>query len=117
MSQAYVVSAADVPATCPPLHYGVEVREFFRQSGRLTFAVARMGVGGYAEVHAHSRSSHVIYLLEGRLEVTVGDARPAILEPGAAVLVPEGLPHATRTVGDTSCAYVIVTAPPAGGED
>jgi quercetin dioxygenase-like cupin family protein len=76
-----------------------------------------MDAGGYAEAHAHPGSSHVIYLLEGRLEVTLGDARPVTLEPGGAVLIPEGLAHATRTTGDVTCAYVIVTAPPAAEED
>ncbi len=117
MSEMNVLRGSDVPSSSPPLHHGVDLRTLVHTKGRLTFGLVRMEAGGSADSHVHARSEHVIYVLEGRLAVTVGQAPAVVLEPGTAVHIPDGLPHATRSVGGQSCAYIIVTAPPAGEED
>jgi quercetin dioxygenase-like cupin family protein len=117
MSEMRLLRGSDVPLSSPPLHHGVDLRTLFQRKGRLTFGLVRMEAGGYAEAHAHARSEHVIYVLEGRLAVTAGEAPPVVLEPGTAVHVPAELPHATKSTGGQACAYIIVTAPPADEED
>jgi mannose-6-phosphate isomerase-like protein (cupin superfamily) len=55
--------------------------------------------GDQAPLHVHHASDEAFCVLEGRLEVQVGDERRA-LRAGEHVVVPAGTAHTFATVGD-----------------
>jgi quercetin dioxygenase-like cupin family protein len=59
--------------------------------------------------HAHSEEQ-VLYVLEGELEVELGD-ETRTLRPGQAAVIPPHLPHAART-HDLPCYQLDVFHPP-----
>lgn len=50
-------------------------------------------------------------IIEGRLEVTVGDEK-RVLGPGDAYLFPSTLPHRFRNVGKSPCVLISACTPP-----
>lgn len=63
-------------------------------------------------LHTHPQDESY-FVLEGRLTIQAGDQRFG-LEPGAAAVVPIGVPHTFRV--ETSTARVLVLSTPAGIE-
>lgn len=61
--------------------------------------------------HAHADQDKVYLVLEGRGEVTVGEAREA-LEAGEAVVAPAGVPHGLANPGPARLVAVVVVTPP-----
>jgi quercetin dioxygenase-like cupin family protein len=62
--------------------------------------------------HAHSEEQ-VLYVLEGELEVELGD-ETRTLRPGQAAVIPPHVPHAARTY-DLPCYQLDVFHPPRQG--
>jgi quercetin dioxygenase-like cupin family protein len=67
---------------------------------RLSIASMLLRAGQQTALHRHRNCEEVLQLVSGRIEQRVGDAPPCILEPGDAVFVPAGVPHASRAIGD-----------------
>ena len=61
------------------------------------------------EPHAHD-GAELIYLIEGELELTVGE-EPFLLGKGDAVYFDPSVPHAYCRKGSGPCAAIVVTAP------
>jgi quercetin dioxygenase-like cupin family protein len=59
--------------------------------------------------HAH-KEEQILFVLEGELEVELGD-QTRTLRPGQAALIPPNVPHGART-HDGSCLQVDVFHPP-----
>ena len=70
--------------------------------------------GGEAPPHIHHREDETFYVLEGSLEVRLGDST-LVAQPGDYLRVPRGTVHALRNVGERT-ARVLVTFVPAGLE-
>lgn len=51
--------------------------------------------------HHHPRSDELFLVVEGRLEIDLGDGRTLALEPWQSVVIPAGMVHRTRAVGRT----------------
>jgi quercetin dioxygenase-like cupin family protein len=68
--------------------------------------------GGEAPPHIHHREDETFYLIEGSLELRVGDDT-FVAQPGDYMKVPRGTVHALRNVGERT-ARVLVTFVPAG---
>jgi mannose-6-phosphate isomerase-like protein (cupin superfamily) len=62
------------------------------------------------EPHRHSREDEAWYVLEGQLEVRVGE-RVMVAAPGAFVFAPRGIPHNYKNVGTTPAKALVIRAP------
>ena len=60
--------------------------------------------------HTHTREDEVYFVLEGELEVTVGD-KIFVLGPGDTLLAPRDIPHELRNSGNTTNHYLLVFSP------
>ena len=60
--------------------------------------------------HTHTREDEVYFVLEGELEVTVGD-KIFVLGPGETLLAPRDIPHKLRNSGNTTNHYLLVFSP------
>ncbi len=68
--------------------------------------------GAVVPSHLHQNEDEFVYLLEGEVEVTIGDARLTV-GPGDLVKMPRGVPHGIRMTG-TGPARSLWTVVPAG---
>ncbi|NKI31590.1 quercetin 2,3-dioxygenase [Croceivirga thetidis] len=64
--------------------------------------------------HVHTKEDEVFKVLEGELEVTVGD-ETTVLKAGDLAFAPRNVPHSWKVIGDTDCK-TILSAFPAGIE-
>lgn len=117
MAQQPIVSPPG-PETSQPLDLGGHKalhRIASKDTGSL-FSVLELIVepGQGAEVHTHSHEDELVHVLEGQVEVTVGD-QTMTAQPGVVALLPRGIPHGYRNQGDTTCRILDVILP--GGGD
>lgn len=66
--------------------------------------------GDMAPPHIHHKGDEAFCVLEGRLEVLVGDRRQT-LDAGDYVVVPAGTVHTFATVGDETVRVLVVMTP------
>lgn len=62
-------------------------------------------------LHRHDREEKMYYVIEGQLEVHVGD-QITTLKPGGSVLLPRRIPHKVRPIGDAVTRALMVISPP-----
>ena len=65
--------------------------------------------------HVHENEDEVFKVIEGEMELTVGD-KTTILKAGDLAFGPRGIPHSWKIIGDSK-AKVILSVFPAGIED
>lgn len=63
-----------------------------------------------APLHVHDHGDEAFAVLDGLLDVTVGE-EVRRLEPGEFVVVPAGTPHTFATVGDASASVLATMTP------
>ena len=80
-------------------------------TGQLGMVVWNLDVGQQNDYHVHPSTEHVHILLEGEFEYQLGDEPPFRCSVGEAVMVPAGVPHGIRNVGDVPASYLAVTSP------
>lgn len=68
------------------------------------------GPGEGNRMHRHQREDEIGYVLEGSLEVRLGD-RSRILETGGIARLPKGIPHAIRNPSTTPSRYLFIAVP------
>lgn len=102
------------PGSAPVLNIGgarLEHRIASDQTGG-AFAVVEFisepgeGVGA----HVHEREDELVYLLEGQIEVTLGDQSMTVPQ-GACALLPRGIPHGYTNTGDRPSRLLAVLLP------
>lgn len=71
--------------------------------------------GRSTPLHMHDREDETLHLLEGKLQVTLGD-QVLIIEPGDTLLLPRHVAHKLTTLGTEDARYIVVCAP-AGFEE
>ena len=64
------------------------------------------GVG----THVHEREDELVYLLQGQVEVTLGNQRMTV-PAGACALLPRGIPHGYVNTGTTPSRLLAVLLP------
>jgi quercetin dioxygenase-like cupin family protein len=120
------MSTETFPATGRLLHRPVDTgRAYWGPGDRYTFLVtgeesggayftmeALVPTGGGPPPHIHTREDETLYLIEGQIELLLGD-RKIMAGPGDFVNVPRGNVHCFRNVGATT-ARLIITFAPAG---
>ncbi len=67
---------------------------------------------GKVALHVHEREDELVYVLEGTIEVTLGDQTMKAV-PGVLALLPRGIPHGFVNVGTTP-SRVLDTILPGG---
>ena len=79
------------------------------------YAVVRNRVtrGDEPPLHTHSREDEMVYVVDGKITATVGDANVDV-GPGAFAVLPRGIPHTIRV--NSESANLIITLVPAGVE-
>lgn len=70
----------------------------------------RAPAGDTSPWHRHAREHETFVVVEGRLQVRVGDATHD-LGPGETVTGPPGAPHGYRVIGDTPARFLVVVVP------
>jgi quercetin dioxygenase-like cupin family protein len=78
--------------------------------GRLTVFEQTTPPGWGPPRHVHANEEEIVYVLEGTYEMSLGDERRTVSAGGCAVL-PRGVPHGFRNVGETSGRFVCVVTP------
>ncbi|MDC6365475.1 MULTISPECIES: quercetin 2,3-dioxygenase [Flavobacteriaceae] len=60
--------------------------------------------------HVHTKEDEIFKVLEGELEVTVGD-KTTILKAGDLAFAPRNVPHSWKVVGDKECKTILSIFP------
>lgn len=58
----------------------------------------------------HDREEETIHVLEGELEVEIGDEKISV-HAGETILLPRKVPHRLNMVGDTAAHYIVLCTP------
>lgn len=101
-------SNAGAQATRPSPDPGVNpVRQIDRAEVRVTRV--ELQPGAVRSVHQHDDVRfHLFIPVEGKLELTIGSAKPVEATPGQAFFMERGTPHDFRNVGSTPAAVMEV---------
>jgi len=79
-------------------------------SERLTIHTNEYEVGGVSgDGHAHSDQEQFFYLLEGEMQVTVGEETYDLVA-GDSVFLPKDVFHKHEQVGDTPLKFLFISA-------
>ena len=78
--------------------------------GRFTVFEQTTPAGWGPPRHVHAKEDEIVYVLDGTYEVSLGNERRTVSAGGCAIL-PRGIPHGFRNVGDTPARFVCVVAP------
>ena len=103
------------PITVLPLHVGATSQEI---AGKLlgtqscTVALARLEPGGGSEIDVHPGSEQVFYVLKGAFTLRDDRQNEYTAQPGQALYVAPGEPHAAVNLGPEETICIVVTAPP-----
>ncbi len=110
-----VIDVAENPIVPTPDHVGATSQEIAGKMLGAKTCEVKISVyepGGRCTAHAHPRSEHVLFILQGQLTVIDGAKNEATAFVGQAVYIPAGELHWTENRGAALCRYVAVTAPP-----
>ena len=86
---------------------GGTIRGHYAHAARMTLGEVNLAAGILLPMHSHPHEQ-LSYVVEGRLEFTIGD-ETATLEPGMAMLIPGGVVHGGKTI--TACRVLDVFSP------
>jgi len=107
--------ARHVPAGTAPTYWGPGDRYTFLATGAQTdgayfFFLALVPPGGGPPAHIHNREQESYYILEGTLDVTLGD-KVLKVSAGDFVHIPRGTVHAFRNTGNTDARMLLLCVP------
>jgi mannose-6-phosphate isomerase-like protein (cupin superfamily) len=66
--------------------------------------------GDPTPLHVHTRNEEAFYVLSGRLAVWVNGTE-TVAEPGSFLVIPRGVPHAVRPIGDDPPRMLTLVSP------
>src|ERR1700742_767703 len=78
--------------------------------GQFSMIEGVMPPGGDGGLHVHANEDESMHLLEGALEVTIGD-KVFTLQAGESYFAPRGIPQRLRNRGDIPARCLLVTTP------
>jgi len=82
--------------------------------GQFTLIEGTMPPGGDGGLHVHMQEDETMHLLEGELDVIIGEQAFA-LRPGGSYFAPRGVPHRLRNRGSVPARSLVIHTP--GGFD
>jgi mannose-6-phosphate isomerase-like protein (cupin superfamily) len=111
---ACVQPLAMLATYAPPGHSGVRNWRLVDRAQTLGFemALGEAEPGGDAEPHVHDVATQVMFILEGHMELRLGDDAPVLVGPQTLVTIPPGLPHALRNPGPGRLLGLVLYSPP-----
>lgn len=75
-------------------------------NANITFGYVEIEAGQKNPRHYHPNSDEVLYLLEGELDHSLGDAVHH-LSPGMAIFIPQNVEHDARNIGQVTARMVV----------
>ncbi|MBI3964630.1 MAG: cupin domain-containing protein [Chloroflexi bacterium] len=112
----YLIRQDEVPTYSPPKHQKTVNRRLVgRQnvgSENLEVVLGLVHPGGMAEMHSHTDLEQVVYILEGKGEVRVGDDFKSECGPGDTLYFPKQTPHYLAAIGDQPLKCLVIYGPP-----
>jgi mannose-6-phosphate isomerase-like protein (cupin superfamily) len=81
-----------------------------------SLAEATVPPGAETEAHFHPRTEEIYYVLRGRGLMILGDERKAV-GPGDGIMIPPGIPHRIRNIGEGPLVFLCCCSPPYSHED
>jgi mannose-6-phosphate isomerase-like protein (cupin superfamily) len=75
----------------------------------------RIPPGGGEVKHYHERARQLFFVLDGELEIEIGDDALR-LNPGDSLEVPPGKAHRVRNAGATDASFLVISAPTTQGD-
>jgi len=110
----HVIHVDDVPwVVVPdmPHHHGMSGCHLSDATGLkdrpASFEVQSYKVGGYQEPAAHEGGFHLMYVLQGEGEYSIG-GKTYQIRPGSAVIIPPNTLHAMRNTGNSELVMFAV---------
>lgn len=94
----------------PDDHFGVRSHWIVEAAPDARVQLCEMDVAGSAASHVHELEQQVFHVMAGKLEVTDGSGTDVVVRAGQSLLIPAGVPHATRNEGSEVCRYLVVTS-------
>jgi mannose-6-phosphate isomerase-like protein (cupin superfamily) len=82
--------------------------------GQFSLIEGLMPPGGDGGLHLHTNEDESMHLLEGELEVTIGE-RKFLLSSGESYFAPRNIPHRLRNLSQAPARSLVLTTP--GGFD
>ena len=79
---------------------------------RSRWRTARSIRGGTAEPHDHETEHQIIYVLEGRCDVGLGDAPVVECGPGTVIEIPPKVMHSVVAKGEAPLKVLVIYSPP-----
>lgn len=98
----------------PPGHSGtVNVRLVEKDfDGRFEVVHGTIHPGEGAHRHSHEIESQVCYVLEGQMDVELGDEPAVTCGPGSVVTIPPRVEHVITAKGDQPLRLLVIYSPP-----
>jgi mannose-6-phosphate isomerase-like protein (cupin superfamily) len=78
--------------------------------GEFSLIEATMPPGGDGGLHLHTREDESVHLLEGRLEVTIGE-ETFTMQAGQTYFAPRNIPHRLRNTGNVPARALLINTP------
>ena len=92
---------------------GIAIEVLTAEGGHRMMPVVNVyAEGGAMAEPARHEGEEFVLVLEGRIELTVGDGAPIVLGPGDSAHYRSDLPHSFRNVGRGETRFIGVTTPP-----
>jgi quercetin dioxygenase-like cupin family protein len=107
---------SDISAYIPPGHEGtVNIRLIDKDfCGSFEMNLGVVQPGGEASPHSHETEHQVVYIIDGKADVTLGTAPTVECGPGTIIRIPPKLEHAVYAKGDTPLRVIVLYSPPLG---
>lgn len=98
----------------PPDHTGtVNVRLVEKDfCGAFEMVLGKIDPGCEAHRHSHEIESQVCYVLEGEMEVSLGEDEPVRCGAGAVITIPPMVDHLIVSTGEVPCKLIVLYSPP-----
>lgn len=108
--QPVLADPARVPVAAPLsfLSFLVHIRANGRDTGGLHVVEIVVPAGEASPWHVHHEEDESFYVIEGELELIVGDARVRV-GPGDFAFGPRDVPHGFRVISATPARFLMIT--------
>jgi len=109
-----LLNLADAPVTTAPSRTYNWLLTSEQSGGSIVIHVLTLEPGFAAEAHHHPAEEEFFFILDGQLEMTIGE-KTAIVGPGGFAYAPPGCTHGFRPHGDKPCRALHWNSP--GGHE
>jgi len=109
-----LVKVEELPTYIPPDHSKTFIKKVIEENVGAKNVEVMLGVaesGGRAEMHAHTCSEHIFYVIKGRLRVK-NEKEEVEVKEGMALFIPPGEAHQPYNPGPDRTIYLIINSPP-----